>query len=160
MRAAALALRALALALALAACAVEPGPPRGLPEGDLGVFAAEAQPVLDRHCADPGCHGRPERPFAIYSPGRHRADPERRFLAEPLSEAELAANARTVAAFALEPLLAGAPVDDCLVLRKPLALGAGGCGHEGGASFRGTDDRDYRALRSFLVTLRLPEETP
>lgn len=142
--------------VALGACAVDPPAPVPMPDGDLAVFAAEAQPVLDRACADPGCHGNAERPLALYSPGRRRADPVRTFLDEPLDDAELLANARAVAAFALDPMLDGAPLDECLVLRKPLAVAAGGAGHEGGAVFDGRDDDGYLGLRAFLTTLVIP----
>jgi hypothetical protein len=136
-----------AVMVLLAAACVEPPPPDAIPEGDLESFAATVQPVLDARCADPTCHGRPERPLRTYSPGRFRADPARTFLDEPLDDAELAANARMVAAFAVD----SADVDDCLVLRKPLALAAGGCGHGGGEIFASRDDRELRALRAWLL---------
>ena len=140
------------VAVALAACAVEEPPPEPLASGDLAVFASESQPVLDRRCADPSCHARDDRPFAIYSPGRRRADPSRLFMQEPLTADELAANARVFAAFA-----PGEPtVDDCLILRKPLAIAAGGAGHLGGELFAGRDDADYQGLRAFLATLEAP----
>jgi hypothetical protein len=143
--------------LGLAACAVDPPDALPLPAGDLAVFATEAQPVLDRSCADGTCHGRADRPFAIYSPGRRRADPARTFLDEPLTDEELAANARSVDALALDPLLDGEPIDACRVLCKPLAVAAGGCGHVGGAIFDGRDDRGYRGVRAYLETLVMRE---
>jgi hypothetical protein len=150
--------RATLLLLAATACIGEPPLPQSLPEGDAQVFASTAQPVLDRRCAEPTCHARADRPLALFSPGRRRADPARTFLNESLTDAELAHNARAVAAFALEPLLAGEPLASCLVLRKPLARAAGGSGHVGGEIFAAVDDPDYQALAGFLATLRLPEE--
>jgi len=143
---------------ACAACALAPPPPVPLPVGDEEVLASLAQPALDRRCADASCHANPDRPFAVYSPGRRRADPARLHLLEPLTPDELAANARAIAALALEPLAAGEPVDTCLVLCKPLAVSAGGCGHVVGEVFAGTDERDYQALRTYLDTLALPED--
>ena len=90
-------LRAQSLAI-VAGCALEPPPPVPLPVGDAAVFVAQAEPVLERHCADATCHADADRAFALYSPGRRRADPERQFLHEPLTADELAANARAVAA--------------------------------------------------------------
>ncbi|MBK7076610.1 MAG: hypothetical protein IPH44_30390 [Myxococcales bacterium] len=148
--------RALLLATVVG-CAVEPPPPVALPVGDPAVFAALAEPVLERRCADASCHADADRAFALYSPGRRRADPARQFLHEPLTPDELAANARVVAGFALEPLRTGEPIDACPVLCKPLAVGAGGCGHGPGALFRGADERDYQGLRAYVATLTLPE---
>lgn len=148
---------AAAIAALVGGCALEPPAPVGLPVGDAAVFAAQAEPVLERRCADASCHADADRAFALYSPGRRRADPERLFLREPLTADELAANARAVAGFALDPLRAGTSLDACLVLCKPLAVAAGGCGHVPGALFVGVDERDYQALRGYLATLRLPE---
>src|SRR5690606_7513463 len=139
------------------ACALEPPPPVPLPTGNAEVFASLAQPALDRRCADASCHADADRPFALYSPGRRRADRSRLHLIEPLTAEELAANALAVAALALDPLAAGAPIDACLVLCKPLAVPAGGCGHVVGEVFAGTDERDYQALRTYLGTLVWPE---
>ena len=158
MIAAARALALVAPAVALVACALEPPPPVPLPVGDTEVFVSVAQPALDRRCADASCHGDADRPLALYSPGRRRADPARLHLIEPLTAEELDANARAIAALALEPLAAGAPIDACLVLCKPLAVPAGGCGHVVGEVFAGTDERDYQALRAYLDTFVLAED--
>ncbi len=151
------ALRALVGGWALAACALEPPPPLPLPVGDEAVFAAAAQPALDRRCAEPSCHADAARPLAIYSAGRRRADPARLHLVEPLTAEELGANARALAALALEPLVGGAAIDECLVLCKPLAVAAGGCGHVVGQVFATTDERDYQGLRAYLETLILAD---
>jgi hypothetical protein len=145
---------AVVWALFVAACVEEPAP-LPLPEGDPALFAARAEPVLEARCADPGCHARRERPFALYAPGRHRADPARLYLDEPLTAEELAANRRAVDAFALAPLAAGEPLAACLVVRKPLAVAAGGAGHEGGEIFMSTDDPGYLALAAYLATVRM-----
>jgi hypothetical protein len=131
----------------LAACSVEP-PPERMPSGDPSSFASGVQPILDARCADPSCHGRVDRPLSIYSPGRYRADPSRTFLREPLTPDELTTNMQALAAFALD---AGGDVDRCLVLRKPLAIAAGGCGHLGGEIFASPADREYRTLRHWLA---------
>lgn len=131
-------------------CAEEPDPIQ-IPRGDVDVFAADVQPIVDAQCANPSCHGRVERPLSLFSPGRYRMDPERTFLDEPLSRDELEMNARAVAAFATEVAPEG--VDGCLVLRKPLALAAGGCGHEGGVIWSSRDDREHRLVRGWLARL-------
>lgn len=139
----------LPLAALLAACMAEP-PPAPLPVGDMAAFAATVQPVLDLRCADPSCHGRVDRPLSVYSPGRFRRDPTRTFRLEPLDDDELAANARALAAFALE----AGEVARCQVLCKPLAPGAGGCGHAGGVIFASRDEREFRALADWFAALR------
>lgn len=131
----------------LAACLSEPAS-EPVPEGDLESFAATVQPVLAARCAEPTCHGRDDRPLAVYATRRFRADPERVFLEEPIDAAELEANARNVAAFMI-----GNRADDCLVLRKPLAASEGGARHVGGEIFTTRDDREYRALRAWLLSL-------
>ena len=83
------------------ACA---GPASGsepLPNGDLARFVEEVQPYLTRDCASGGCHGRAERPYALFAPGQYRRDPARTHLDEPLDAIELDANARRTAAFAI-----------------------------------------------------------
>lgn len=144
-------------ALVLAGCAVEVPPPLPLPVGDPALFVSSVQPVLDQRCAA-ACHADPIRPFAFYSAGLYRADPARLHLIEPLTADELDANARAVAGFALDALVAGEPLASCPVVCKPLDVAAGGCGHVVGPVFAGRDERDYQALRAYLETLQLPEE--
>ena len=131
----------------LASCVSEPAS-EPLPQGDLTQFSASVQPVLAARCADPTCHGRDDRPLAVYATRRFRMDPDRVFLEEPIDAEETAANARSVASFMID---SGA--DDCLVLRKPLAETEGGAHHLGGEIFSTRDDREYRALRAWLESL-------
>ncbi|MCC6995555.1 MAG: hypothetical protein IT370_13175 [Deltaproteobacteria bacterium] len=140
------------LALGAAGCAPTP-PDLPLPAVDLASFASEVQPILERRCGSPSCHGRVERPLALYGSGSYRADPTRRFLLEPLTPDELAANARSVAVFVLEPRERAAALGESLVLCKPLALAAGGCGHQGGVQWLSPRDREYRQLASWLEAL-------
>ncbi len=145
---------ALLALLALGAAGCAPAPPDiPLPAVDVASFSAEVQPILERRCASPSCHGRVERPLALYGSGSYRADPTRRFLIEPLTAAELEANARGVASFVLEPRERGAALGRSLVLCKPLALPAGGCGHQGGAQWLAPSDREYRRLQAWLEAL-------
>lgn len=139
-------MRRAVIALALLAGCVEPD------EGsvpvvwlDATVFAEEIQPILGERCGNPSCHGRSDRPLAIYSPGRWRADPTRTFLPEPLTEAELAHDYAAACAFAAHD---GA-VDIAPLLLKPLGAGAG-VYHGGGAVFAATTEPDYRALAAWI----------
>lgn len=140
----------LALAVFLLAAPACEGPGLAsapLAVGPLDVFAREVEPVLEDRCAQGGCHGRADRPFSLYAPGQLRADPRRLHLAEPLTEGELATNARRVAALAVP----GTP-DESPALRKPLALAAGGAYHGGGDVFVDRTDPGYRVLRSWLLS--------
>lgn len=122
------------LAVLVSACGPEPMV-RPLSVGDLAFFEAEVTPHLSERCASGGCHGDPERPLSLYAPGAHRQDAARLHLDEPLSPAEVLANARRVRAFALTER-----ARDSLMVKKPLAPGAGGLWHGGGDVF--LDDRD------------------
>lgn len=120
--------RALALA-ALAGCvgnaALDP------PALDRDLFAARVQPVLAARCASPACHGSDRRRLRVYAPGLFRSDPARTHRDEPLTGAELDANARSAAAFALD-----VPAEESLLVTKPL----GRVPHLGGRVFASTDD--------------------
>jgi len=132
------------LVLLLAAC----GPtPRSVPleVGDLGFFALRVQPHLAERCGSAGCHGRPDRPFAIYAPGQHRSDPDRAWLDEPLTFEELEENARRTAAFGI-----GDDPFATLIVRKPLSVDDGGLWHGGGTVFGARNDEDCRALTAWL----------
>jgi hypothetical protein len=139
----------IALAAGLLAGAACEGPGLAstpLAVGPLDDFAHEVEPVLEARCAQGGCHGRADRPFSLYAPGQLRADPRRTHLAEPLTEGEVAVNARRIAALAVP-----GSTDDSPALRKPLALSAGGSYHGGGDVFVDRTDPGYRALRSWLL---------
>ncbi len=112
---------------------------------DADEFAATVQPVLADRCASPSCHGRVERPLALYAPGFFRADPTRTFFDEPLMAAELEHNYAASCVFVTG---APAPAEAALVV-KPLA-GAVGVYHGGGAVFAGTADPDYRAVLAWI----------
>jgi hypothetical protein len=116
------------------------------------AFAEHVQPELGARCASGGCHGVAMRPLALYAPGALRADPLRLHLDEPLTWTELENNAARVAAFAH-----GQTVTESLVLRKPLAVIAGGCYHGGGDVFADRQDPGYEVLRSWLSTRGDPQ---
>ncbi len=140
----------MAASLGLSACVDGPGPSHELVLGDAATFATDVQPVLSTTCANPACHGNEKRPLALYAPQRHRADPARVWLDEPLTDAELARNQVRVTAFALF-----APsVEHVLLLCKPLAPAEGGCEHSGGIQLMDTDEPHYHALYDWTVAAR------
>ena len=116
-----------------------------LPIGPRDAFVTEVQPVLDERCASAGCHGLEARPLALYSAGMFRADPEMLHMDEPLTDAELYANALSVAAFALEEAQG-----ECVLLCKPLSMRHGGCYHGGGEIFADRTDPGYRVIEAWL----------
>ena len=107
--------------------------------------------MFEARCANPSCHGRPDRPFAVYAPRRWRLDPRRTFVDEPLTPEEEARNFEVAVALATE---APSP-ETSVLLTKPLESVAGTY-HGGGAIFEGTTDRDYWAVRQWLETGRGP----
>ena len=130
--------RAVCAVFVLAGCAgLEPGA-EPLPAGpSLAVFAVEAAPLLERRCVDAGCHGDAARPFALYAPGRRRANPSDTFLNVPLTNAEFSANRDATLGF-----LVAEPLRDSTLLRKSL----GELGHGGGVVFVHPSDPEVRAL--------------
>jgi hypothetical protein len=115
----------LALALVLAGCT----PAHGgvvLPHPDPVVFETTVYPILLADCAFGGCHGDPARFFRVHGPGRTRLDPATAPYAPATAEEIALAYTRAVSML----------VDDrgarsSLLLRKPLAVAAGGAGHRG-----------------------------
>lgn len=138
-------IRAIAAAALLAACSVPVEDATAVRWLDVDAFEADVQPILAARCGNPSCHGRPDRPFAVYSALQWRADPARTHLPEPLTGDELAHNYTAACVFVSE---AEHP-DDALLLRKPLA-DAAGTYHGGGAVFDGTADDDYRTVRAWV----------
>jgi hypothetical protein len=134
-----------AACLSLAAC----DPPEGdlaLPEVDPVTFENKVYPILLADCGFPACHGDPERFFAVYGPGRRRLSPQS-LPYDPATPEELALSfTRARSMLVAEDGPARAPL-----LRKPLAVPAGGAGHAGddawGAPiFAGKRDPRYEAL--------------
>lgn len=147
-----LAFPVLVLALVAPLAAACSGPDSGaLPVrfGDRATFDADVQPVLAARCANPTCHGRPERALSLFAPHRYRADPARTYIDEPLTEAELAHNHLSASALATEQ----ERPEDSLLVRKPRAEDAGTY-HGGGRVFVDDTERDYRTLVAWIAGAR------
>lgn len=85
-------MRHIAPLLLLAGCSF---PAQGeAPAVDLDyiAFVNDIQPIFEARCANPACHGRPERALSTYVPRRFRADPQKVHLDEPLTEQEMRHN--------------------------------------------------------------------
>jgi hypothetical protein len=137
----------------LSACSVDPTPLL-VANPDANRFATEAYPILLRDCGFPACHGARDRFFRVFGPGRTRLstspdlDP-----GDPATSEEIAQSydrARSM-------IDAKAP-ERSLLLRKPLASGAGGAGHKGSDSwgrnvYASAVDPNFQTLRAWVFSL-------
>lgn len=118
------------------------------------LFNDEVYPVLLRDCAFPACHGSEERIFRVYGPGRVRLSTTEQ-QASPFDRATTTEIGRT-----FELAMAHRNADDpeqSLILRKPLAVEAGGTGHYGVDRFgrdvyRTAQDSGYRILEGWVTS--------
>ena len=145
------ALAALAsVVLACAGCA-DPGDGWQPPEHAFRDFQLVV-PVLLRDCGFHACHGSEDRFYRIYGPGRARLDP-----ATPAYDAMTGDEASASFTFALS-MIDTQQLEQSLLLRKPLAVEAGGAHHEGVDRFgrdvyRTQDDQGYRAIEEFVLSV-------
>jgi hypothetical protein len=95
---------------------------------DFKLFQREVYPVLLRDCGFPACHGAKERFFRVWGPGRSRLPTDK-----GLPEAfDLPTGDELSATYALaQSMIDGEHPSKSLLLRKPLAVAAGGAGHLG-----------------------------
>ena len=119
----------LAAALLTACASTGAEPPAVEVKREFSVFQNEVYPVLLRDCGFPACHGAKERFFRVFGPGRTRLPDDRGVFPEAFDLA-------TGKEFSTSQSLALAMIDRqhpdlSLLLRKPLAISAGGAGHLG-----------------------------
>jgi len=144
---------AFSLALALALCAALSGcsddePAPAMADREFRDFQ-ELYPVLLRDCSFHACHGAPERFFRVVGPGRVRLDSESKAFDGATGD-EASASYES----ALTMLDAEHP-ERSLLLKKPLAIEAGGASHAGMDDFgrnvyRSTHDEGYLAISRFV----------
>jgi len=134
------------------------------------TFKREVYPVLLRDCGFPECHGAPERFFRVWGPGRTRLpvavtdDLGMPVLDEngmPLLELPGPFDVPTADEQAGSKNFALSMIDqrglaDSLLLRKPLAVAAGGAGHRGVDAYgrdvyRTTQDSGYVTLARWVL---------
>jgi hypothetical protein len=141
---------ALAACLSGVGCVAEPSGWQPA-EPDFRTFIDEALPVLLRDCGFHTCHGSSERFFRVFGPGRVRLDPNvREFDRLTAQEWEASYLAAVSMVDARNP-------DQSLLLRKPLAIAAGGAAHRGSDKFgrnvyRSTSDSGFIALQRWVLT--------
>jgi hypothetical protein len=112
----------------LLACS-DGGPGWQPPQRDFRQFQSEVFPVLVRDCAFSTCHGSEQRFFHLWAPGRTRLNPMTRAF-DVLTGDEVSDNFQR----ALSMVDTKDP-SQSLLLRKPLAVEAGGAGHRGVDNF-------------------------
>ncbi len=113
-----------------------------LPTPDRATFELDTGPLLATRCGDALCHGRPDRPFVLYSVGRHRLDPAQTFLSTPLSQQERDRNFASTLGFLDHPT-----AHHTTLLRKAL----GQLGHKGGVVFEAPSDPPVQAIAAWLT---------
>lgn len=120
---------ALALGLTLlAACSSGESKPVEV-KRDFKLFQREVYPVLLRDCGFPACHGAKDRFFRVWGPGRSRLPTGDGTLPEAF---DLPTGDELSTSYALaQSMIDGAHPAKSLLLRKPLAVAAGGAGHLG-----------------------------
>ncbi|MFI5306527.1 MAG: hypothetical protein ACHQ53_04190 [Polyangiales bacterium] len=140
---------ALALGCAVAGCSQNDAgwqkPSRGFQQ-----FQTQVLPVMLRDCAFSTCHGSPQRFLQVWGPGRVRLDPMTREF-DNLT-ADEATRGYQLALSMIDP-------DDpsrSLLLRKPLAVEAGGAGHRGEDKFgrnlyRSVNDQGYLVIARWVL---------
>jgi len=113
-------------------------------------FQREVYPVLLRDCGFPACHGDPRRFFRVWGPGRVRLPGK---MTTP-EEFDLPTGDELSTTYALaQSMIDFERPKKSLLLRKPLAVSAGGAGHLGVDKY----DRDiYRTEQDsgFLTLAR------
>lgn len=142
----------VATAAALAGCTVD-NAQSAERDGDPVFFAAEVQPVIGRHCAFEGCHGREGMPLTLYAVDflrlrdpRGDIDPAVPELDErALADVELEHNRLALAA----RTSASDPAGDAVILRL-IPISEGGIPHADTVVFEDVAAPDLGVLRNFL----------
>lgn len=128
-----------------------------LPRPDGEEFSQTVYPVLLRDCGTTACHGSSARFFRVLGPGRTRLA-EKQAPLDPATSQEILESYRRARAM-LQPDASGRVV----LLRKPLALDAGGATH-GGRDAYGRNvyasrrDPNYRVLEHWVQTAQAGDQ--
>lgn len=148
-----------AVVLLFVGCGSSNGPAPSQRDGDATLFESQVQPVLVKHCAFLGCHGREGMPLSIYALNYMRLrdpdgriDPTRPALDErALTPAELDHNRQGLASRVGRDDPSG---DIERFLQRLIPASKGGISHAGVVVFETPDDPDLQVLRQFLETVQ------
>jgi hypothetical protein len=135
--------------LCLAGCEAPPEPGAHIADRDFGDFQ-DLHPVLIRDCGFHTCHGSEERMFRVYGVGRSRLDEDARAFEENSVDEVLLSFDLTLS------MIDDANPERSPLLRKPLAIEAGGAPHDGVDDFgrdvyRTVDEDGYKAIQRFVL---------
>jgi hypothetical protein len=141
--------RCVAFAAACAVIALATGCGEDVPElqvasPDLMTFETQVYPVLLRDCGFHHCHSSSERFLQVFGPGRDRMLDTTQPLDPVLPEEVGLAYNRA------RSMIDTAKPDASLLLRKPLAVAAGGTGHQG-EDVHGRDVYEDEMAPGYLV---------
>jgi hypothetical protein len=136
---------ALACIAVIAACGNEEAGDAVSPESSYAIFEAQVYPLLLRDCGFSECHGKEERFYQLWGPGRTRLR-ETTMSDDPVTKEEIRRSYERTRAM----LATSADVSDSLLLRKPLEPNAGGQGHKGVDEF-GRNVYRYKEDPSFVT---------
>jgi hypothetical protein len=138
---------AASVVVLLSACVVDdplartPLLPAGLVADEVR-FGDEVGPLLADRCGEAACHGRPERPFALYAAGARRMDAADTHRKTDLTPPEKHANYRSVLGFVDHP-----KPRDTTLLKKAI----GELGHGGKKVFEAASDPAAVAVAAWLA---------
>jgi hypothetical protein len=130
---------------------------------DFKVFQREVYPVLLRDCGFPACHGNADRFFRVWGPGRSRLPNTKGMLPEAF---DLPTGEELSATYSLAlSMIDGEHPTSSPLLRKPLAVAAGGAGHLGVDDYgrdvyRTAEDSGFLALARWVYTVPMTPATP
>jgi hypothetical protein len=148
----------LSAALLCAAGCAEEIPTRQIARREFMPFQREVYPVLLRDCGFPDCHGAPERIFRVWGPGRARL-PRETHIPEAL---DLPTGDEVASTYSLSlSMIDAADPAHSLLLKKPLAVEAGGAGHLGVDKYgrnvyRTAQDAGYLVLARWVMSAPPP----
>lgn len=116
---------------------------------DFQQFQKEVFPVLLRDCAFSTCHGSTDRFFRVWGPGRTRLNPMSLEF-DPLTGDEASSSYQHA-----QSMIDTQNPSRSLILRKPLAVEAGGSGHRGADKFgrnvyRTVNDQGYLTIARWV----------
>jgi hypothetical protein len=154
----------LVLSLAAGGCA---GPdfdkPATYARGDDNEFTNVVMPVLARDCGFQACHGSSERFFRIYGVGRQRLPIDPTAACEndsmpPCYYNDLNGNERDYSLQIAQSFVDPANPNESLLLRKPLAVEAGGSDHSGVDKYgrnvyRTPDDQGFLVIQRWVFNV-------
>lgn len=101
-----------------------------IPTPDTARFVSEVYPVLLRDCGFPACHGRVERAFQVFGPGRSRLpSPPSADVADDIFAPTTSLELQVSYERARSMLTRMDSQQDYILLRKPLDRSAGGTTH-------------------------------